>query len=131
MTWRKGMDLLLEILPVICKKYDFIEFLICGDGPKKSLISSIIKEFGIQGQIKMLGFEKMEKVPEILSSGDIFLNTSVSEAFCMAILEAASCGLYVCSTNIGGISEILPLEFLVLCDPNPECMIENLSKIIE
>ena len=69
-------------------------------------------------------------MPEILSSGDIFLNTSVSEAFCIAILEAAACGLYVCSTNVGGINEILPEDFLTLCDPNAESMIESLSKII-
>ena len=56
----------------------------------------------------MIGFESMETVPYILSSGDIFLNPSISEAFCIAILEAASCGLYVLSTNVGGISEILP-----------------------
>ena len=70
-------------------------------------------------------------MPEILSSGDIFLNTSVSEAFCIAILEAASCGLYICSTNVGGINEILPKDFLTLCDPNSDKMIESLKNIIE
>lgn len=70
-------------------------------------------------------------MPEILSSGDIFLNTSLTEAFCIAILEAASCGLYVCSTNVGGIQEILPKDFLSLSDPNAESMIESLEKIIE
>lgn len=36
------MDLLLELLPVICKKYRNVEFLICGDGNKKSLIQAVI-----------------------------------------------------------------------------------------
>lgn len=108
MTYWKGMDLLLEIMPVICKLYKNVEFLISGDGPKKLLIKAIIKEYELENQVKLLDFLGIKKVPEILSSGDIFLNTSVSEAFCIAILEAASCGLYVCSTNVGGISEILP-----------------------
>lgn len=72
----------------------------------------------------------ISKVPDILSSGDIFLNTSVSEAFCIAILEAAACGLYVCSTNVGGIREILPEDFLTLCQPDAESMIESLTTII-
>lgn len=42
MTYRKGMDLLLEILPVICKLFDNVEFLICGDGPKKMLINAVV-----------------------------------------------------------------------------------------
>ena len=29
---------------------------------------------------------------QVLVQGDIFLNTSLTEAFCIAIVEAASCG---------------------------------------
>ena len=79
----------------------------------------------------MIGFESMKIVPFILSSGDIFLNTSISEAFCIAILEAASCGLYVLSTNVGGIGEILPKNLMTLSNPNPESLIENLCDIID
>lgn len=48
MTYWKGMDLLLEIMPVICKLYKNVEFLICGDGPKKLLIKAIIKEYELE-----------------------------------------------------------------------------------
>lgn len=34
---------------------------------------------------------------QVLVQGDIFLNTSLTEAFCIAIVEAASCGcVWVC-----------------------------------
>lgn len=131
MTFRKGMDLLMELLPVICKKYKNVEFLLCGGGDKKSLLINLVKDFKIESQVKFLGFEKYEKVPQILSSGDIFLNPSVSEAFCIAILEAAACGAYVLSTNVGGISEILPEDFLTLSEPNSEDLIKNLVKILD
>lgn len=29
---------------------------------------------------------------QVLVQGDVFLNTSLTEAFCIAIVEAASCG---------------------------------------
>jgi glycosyltransferase involved in cell wall biosynthesis len=35
----------------------------------------------------------------------------------MAIVEAACSGLQVVSTNVGGIPEVLPPEFLILTDP--------------
>ena len=31
-------------------------------------------------------------IPQVLVQGDIFLNTSLTEAFCIAIVEAVSCG---------------------------------------
>ena len=40
--------------------------------------------------------------------GHIFLNCSLTESFCMALLEASSCGLFVVSTRVGGVPEVLP-----------------------
>lgn len=67
----------------------------------------------------------------ILSSGDIFLNVSISEAFCIAILEAAACGLYILSTKIGGIQEILPSNLITLAECNSISLINNLCDIID
>ena len=38
--------------------------------------------------------------------GDIFINASLTEAFCCAIVEAASVGLLVVSTAVGGVPEV-------------------------
>lgn len=38
--------------------------------------------------------------------GHIFVNASLTEAFCMAIVEAASVGLLVVSTRVGGVPEV-------------------------
>ena len=39
--------------------------------------------------------------------GQIFLNASLTEAFCMAIVEAASVGLKIVSTRVGGVPEVI------------------------
>ena len=41
-----------------------------------------------------------QQVRNVLVRGRIFLNCSLTEAFCIAILEAASCGLLVVSTRV-------------------------------
>lgn len=48
--------------------------------------------------------------------GDIFINASLTEAFCMAIVEAAAAGLMVVSTAVGGVPEV-PLStcFCQIC----------------
>ncbi len=38
--------------------------------------------------------------------GHIFLNASLTEAFCMALVEAAAAGLLVVSTSVGGVPEV-------------------------
>jgi phosphatidylinositol glycan class A protein len=131
MTYRKGISLLLEILPIICKKYKQVRFLICGDGPMRSIAEKIARDYIIESQVEFVGFSDIEQVPKIHSSGDIFLNTSISEAFCLAILEAASCGLYVISTNVGGINEILPPGAISLCPPNAEGLIDAIIDAID
>ncbi len=55
----------------------------------------------------------------MLTRGDIFLNCSLTEAFCIAIVEAASCGLLVVSTKVGGVPEVLPPHMLRLAEPKP------------
>ena len=42
----------------------------------------------------------------MLAHGCVFLNTSLTEAFCMALVEAAAAGLLVVSTLVGGVPEV-------------------------
>jgi phosphatidylinositol glycan class A protein len=55
---------------------------------------------------------------QVLVRGDIFLNCSLTEAFCIAIVEAACCGLMVVSTSVGGVPEVLPPSYIVLAEPD-------------
>lgn len=58
------------------------------------------------------------------------MNCSLTEAFCIAIVEAVHCGLLVVSTRVGGVPEVLPEHLIQLCDPNPNDLIEKLAKAI-
>jgi len=54
---------------------------------------------------------------QVLQQGSIFLNTSLTEAFGIAILEAACAGLHVVSTRVGGVPEILPEDMISFTAP--------------
>ena len=69
-----------------------------------------------KGKVEFLGDAKHEDVPNILRRGDIFLNCSLTEAFCTAIVEAASCGLLVVATAVGGVPEVLPGKTTISID---------------
>lgn len=94
LVYRKGVDLLADIIPEICDKYKNVNFLIAGDGPKRGLLEEV-REHGLQDRVTLLGSLEHAQVRDVLVKGQIFLNTSLTEAYCMAIVEAASCGLQV------------------------------------
>ena len=67
--------------------------------------------------MKLVGALKHSQVRDFLVQGHIFLNTSLTEAYCMAIVEAAASGLQVVSTRVGGIPEVLPENLLIMAEP--------------
>ena len=89
-----------------------VDFYIGGDGPKRLVLEELREEFG--DRVQLFGPLDHSKVREFLVQGHIFLNTSLTEAYCMAIVEAASSGLQVVSTSVGGIPEVLPPELISL-----------------
>ncbi|GAW80024.1 phosphatidylinositol N-acetylglucosaminyltransferase subunit A [Plasmodium gonderi] len=118
LTYRKGIDLIVKLIPLVCQKYPFIKFIIGGDGPKRILLEEMREKYHLHNSVILLGKVKQENVKNILQTGHIFLNASLTEAFCIAIIEAASCGLLVISTDVGGISEVLPHDMMILSKPN-------------
>ncbi|KAG6369407.1 hypothetical protein JVT61DRAFT_14889 [Boletus reticuloceps] len=74
----------------------------------------------LQDWIKLLGPVRHRDVRDVLIRGSIFLHTSLTEAFSIAILEAACTGLYVVSTQVGGVPEILPQDMISFANPDED-----------
>ncbi|XP_063988253.1 phosphatidylinositol N-acetylglucosaminyltransferase subunit A [Diachasmimorpha longicaudata] len=130
LVYRKGVDLLAQIIPEICARHENVQFLIGGDGPKRWLIEEIRERNLLQHRVTLLGSLEHSQVRHVLNKGHIFLNTSLTEAYCMAIVEAASCGLQVVSTKVGGIPEVLPPELIYLVEPTVDALLKGLETAI-
>ncbi|XP_023575350.1 phosphatidylinositol N-acetylglucosaminyltransferase subunit A isoform X3 [Octodon degus] len=130
LVYRKGTDLLCGIIPELCQKYQNLNFIIGGEGPKRIILEEVRERYQLHDRVRLLGALEHKDVRDVLVQGHIFLNTSLTEAFCMAIVEAASCGLQVVSTKVGGIPEVLPESLIVLCEPSVKSLCEGLEKAI-
>ncbi|KAB7505084.1 Phosphatidylinositol N-acetylglucosaminyltransferase subunit A [Armadillidium nasatum] len=130
LQYRKGVDLQPPVIKHICKKYPQVNFIIGGDGPKRSLLEEVRDYLGIE-RVQLLGALPHSEVHKVLVLGHIFLNTSLTEAFCIAICEAVCSGLQVVSTCVGGIPEVLPPHLIYLAEPTSSSLIEHLEKAIE
>ncbi|GAA0186335.1 hypothetical protein LIER_33623 [Lithospermum erythrorhizon] len=130
LVYRKGADLLVEVIPEVCRLHPNVHFIIGGDGPKRVRLEEMREKHSLQDRVDMLGAVPHAKVQSVLVTGHIFLNSSLTEAFCIAILEAASCGLLTVSTRVGGVPEVLPDDMVVLAEPDPDDMVRAVTKAI-
>ncbi|XP_067265908.1 phosphatidylinositol N-acetylglucosaminyltransferase subunit A [Chanodichthys erythropterus] len=130
LVYRKGIDLLSGIIPELCGKHPDLCFLIGGEGPKRIVLEEVREKYQLHDRIRLLGALDHKDVRDVLVQGHIFLNTSLTEAFCMAIVEGASCGLHVVSTRVGGIPEVLPDELVTLCEPSVQSLCDGLEAVI-
>ncbi|XP_023924248.2 phosphatidylinositol N-acetylglucosaminyltransferase subunit A isoform X1 [Quercus suber] len=128
LVYRKGADLLVEVIPEVCRMYPNVRFIVGGDGPKRVRLEEMREKHSLQDRVEMLGAVPHARVRSVLISGHIFLNSSLTEAFCIAILEAASCGLLTVSTRVGGVPEVLPDDMIVLAEPDPTDMVQAIKK---
>lgn len=55
MTYRKGVDLLVDIIPAIIRKHSNVHFIIGGDGPKLPLLKSMQDRYNLGGRMELLG----------------------------------------------------------------------------
>lgn len=116
----------MGIIPAVCQRLPNVDFIIGGSGSKMEVLRSVVEQCDLQDRVEFLGSVPHANVRDVLVRGDVFLNCSLTESFCIAILEAASCGLLVASTNVGGVPEVLPDDMVCLADPNLPDMVECL-----
>lgn len=126
----KGADLLTAIVPRICEAKPNVDFLIAGDGPKFLDLEQMREKYFLQERVSLIGAVKHEQVRDVMVRGDIYLHPSLTEAFGTVIVEAASCGLYVVSTKVGGIPEVLPHHMISFADPEEDSLVLALLKAI-
>jgi phosphatidylinositol glycan class A protein len=131
LVFRKGMDLLVGIIPIVCRHLPFVDFVIGGDGPKMLNLQEMVERERLQDRVEFLGSVPHASVRDALVRGHVFLSCSLTESFCIAILEAASCGLLVVSTNVGGVPEVLPENMILLSEPNLPSMVNVLARAVE
>lgn len=130
LVYRKGIDLLIAILPVLARRHPDLYFLVGGDGPKRIDLEHAIMEHGLEDRVELAGAVSHSDVKDFLARGSIFLNCSLTEAFCVALVEAAAVGLAVVSTSVGGVPEVLPEEIMILADASPSGLVKAVEKAL-
>jgi phosphatidylinositol N-acetylglucosaminyltransferase subunit A len=128
--YNKGTDLLIAAIPRILATHPNVRFLIAGSGPKAIDLEQMLERRVLQDRVELLGPVRHEEVRDVMVRGQIYLHPSLTEAFGTVIVEAASCGLYVVCTRVGGIPEVLPAHMTVFAKPEEDDLVAATGKAI-
>jgi glycosyltransferase involved in cell wall biosynthesis len=82
-----------------------VKFILAGDGILRRQIERLIKRHKLEDSVLLLGWRR--DIPQILSSLDVLVLTSLWEGLPIAVLEAMAASLPVVATDTGGIAEIV------------------------
>lgn len=77
---------------------------IVGEGEERSKLEMKIKEYALEGRVKLFGFMPAS---EVLKGFDTFALPSLKEGLPYVLLEAKVAGLPIVANRVGGVDEIL------------------------
>jgi len=127
----KNIEMQIEAMKEIIKKYPEIELWIIGDGSGREKLEIRSKKLGVADNIKFFGWQN--NLNEYYKKADTFLLTSNAEGWGMAVIEVAAYGLPIIMTDVGCAGEVIKNEESGLIIPvgDKEKLVEAMLKIIK
>jgi glycosyltransferase involved in cell wall biosynthesis len=131
MTRQKGMDLLVEAIPMVLSSYPEARFIISGSGPERDRVVHRANEVGAAHACVFLEALSRAEYIDIMRAVDVVALPSRNEPFGIVALEAWSAGKPVVATTAGG-----PREFVwhdvngFIVDPTPGGLAHGVGSLL-
>jgi glycosyltransferase involved in cell wall biosynthesis len=117
LSWEKGYDLLVKAFHMILQHISECYLLIVGDGPEKSKLEELAAALGVADRVIFAGYRA--DVSAVMSTFDVFVISSYTEAFPMVALEAMCAGLPLVMTNTVSAKDVLSSASLIVSPSAP------------
>lgn len=97
-----------------------IYYLIAGQGDLKEKYEYLIKKYGLENNIRLLGYRT--DIDELCEIADCFVHTAFHEGLSVALLEAMASSLPLITADINGLKDYYTQNSISGCciDPNSE-----------
>jgi colanic acid/amylovoran biosynthesis glycosyltransferase len=130
--WKKGLrDTLIALKKVKEKGFDF-KYTIIGDGAQYEELVYIIHHLELQEHVFLLGKKTQVEIKKNMETCDIYLQYSISEGFCNAVLEAQAMQLLCIVSDAEGLSENVLNEKSgwVVPKKNPDLLVKKIIEVV-
>lgn len=102
---QKGHELLIRAFKKASENNDTMRLLIVGDGEERRVIEKTIYDLGLNGKVILAGYRPDRK--SFYDACDVYVNSSISEAGGVAIIEAMAREKPVIAFEIGAINSLV------------------------
>jgi len=135
---KKGVHNLLSAMQQVLRKSPKATLVLVGDGTQRQELERMAERFEIAGSVRFLGKLPHEHLPEYYAAADLFVGPSVvdrsgdTEGLGVVFIEAASAGLAIVGTSVGGISDVLIPEVTgIAVEPDqPEALANAIERLL-
>lgn len=104
-VWVKGYEYALHAVKCLIDEGIVCHYRIIGDGDMFEGIAFTRHQLGLDECVELPGSQPPDEVRRQMGWADLFLQASVQEGFCNAVIEAQAAGLPVVCSNAGGLPE--------------------------
>jgi glycosyltransferase involved in cell wall biosynthesis len=128
----KNIDIVINAVSKICKKYKEIKLTIAGDGVEKDKLIKLVNDLNISDKILFKGRISNKEVRKLMNESEIFILPSKPEGFGIVYIEAMQSGCITIGTKGEGIDGMIQNNkngFLV--NPNINEIYELINNIYE
>lgn len=128
LTEPKGIPYLLQAIRIVKEHGKRFHLDIVGDGAQRAEYEQLAMELGVQDWVTFHGLKGKSEVAHMMREAAFYLQPSLWETFCVAIIEAMACGKPVIGTQIPVFLEKIGSDMGILVPPSDA---EQLAAAIE
>ena len=134
LTWIKGLDVAIAAMDKLRNKGLKFRYYIIGEGNQNytERYKFMVYELGLKKEIVFCGKLSHQDTLEHLSTADIYVQPSLNEGFCNAVLEAQAMGKLTIASNVGGLPEniVNGKTGWLFDDHKPELLAEKIEMVL-
>ena len=103
--WKKGLEYTLQALAILKEKNILFQYTIIGEGQERERLIFAVHQLGLDSQVAFAGTVPHQDIRKYYEEADIYLQYSIQEGFCNAVLEAQALGLLTIVSDAEGLPE--------------------------
>ncbi len=104
---KNGIHIFVQALAIVKKIRSDFHYFAIGEGRVEGFIKELIKEFGLENNVTLLGKRGNETLPSYYQHADLVVVPSSAEARSIACIEAMGMGKPIIASRVGGLIDLL------------------------
>lgn len=123
----KNQSLIIRCFAKVLDRYPNTKLILCGDGPLRSNLESLVKDLDIEKSVLFTG--NVCNVQDYLAVSDAYLQSSHREGLPLSVVEGMASSLPIISTNVGGMKNVVKDNGILIQDNDEDGYLHAMMQI--